>query len=958
MVKSPSFAFLLLFLLTNFWGYPQNIDTKSGKDSLLYWASVYLDEDPQKALSYSVAAYAAKNSDKNYKFESLLHLAESYLNLGAYDKTRTYIDSALLISDASKNLKQKIKALKLSGELDFQLGNSTSANKSLNQARQLAHNNKMPDEEIGIVLQIGDYLKQQGRFKESIKTKRVALDIAIKSKDNRQIADCWKGLGNTYWYFSFFNEALEHFYKGYIIYDEFKDTLQVISSLKNLSLCYRDLGNYEKALSQLNLAMKILENKDSEIEVSEIFNSLGSLNYRFNRYAEALTYYKQSLEIRNKLGLLTSTANTLENIARAYLKKNQYDEAISALDKAYEIRVQLYDQLATASTLNEMGNLYNQKGNIAEALRRYLQSLKIRQQIGNSKEIAKSLTNIGLTYRKLGLINNATRYLEQAKQLINMEDPQEASYILINLGNLYIDQKLYDKALSVFQEALFYREKTGDEIGIAKSLKSLALAQQQQGLFDKAAGNLQKALKIARKLNDGRAIADVLNDLGNLERQRGRLKEAKKYFEDAALTYDESAIFDGKALCLRKVGEVQIKLGQLDEAEKNINLSINLGKEIGNMALVQFGYLAKNEFYKAKNNYKLAYDFYVKHIKLRDSLENMRKNETNLEAQLDLELDKKREELRLLESEVEVLKKEATVKELKIEKQHLNQVLLIVISLLILTVAGGSLYLYYQKKKHNKLLVENINLIKEMNDKLAQSEIDLITNIQTKNKLFSIIAHDLRSPFTGLIGLTGILASKSNELTKEEVAEYSKEINNSSEKLLSLIENLLTWARSQKGEIKLNPGHHNLKSIIEPVVEIASTSAKRKQIQLNINIKNDISVYADLETITTVFRNLISNAIKFTPPKGNVKISATNKKEKVEILISDNGVGISPQNLSGLFHINKNISTKGTENERGTGLGLIICKDFVEKNNGTISVDSELNTGTTFKITLPKHQNS
>ena len=955
MIRKLHLAALLLFFSYLGFTYPIIVTNTSEVDSLIRSVKLFLNEDPQKALNLSEKANSLANK-QNYpeKIKCLLLLSESYSNLYSYDKANLYVDSALSLAERKNLISEKVNALCLLGKIKSKSGDKESYIKLLNAARKLAQKKKTIPEEIAITLIIADIQKQEGKYQQSVATKKSLIDIYKNLSDKGLLADCWNSLGSTYWYYSHFNEALESYYKGFIIREALKDTLAVIASLKNLSNTYRDLGDYDKSISQLNQALKLSVQQKNESEKSDILNLLGSVHLRFNKYNEALFYYNQSLEIRENLGLLNSCANTLENIARASSQKNQFDEAVAVLEKAYLIRQQLFDPLATAATLNEMGNVYNQRGNIAEALRRYLMSLKIRQEIGNDIEIAKSLTNIGLTYRKLGLVKNATKYLEQAKELVNEEDPSQISYILINLGNLYMDQKMYNDALQVFQLTLSHREKTGDEISIAKSLRSLAIAQQQTGQYEKAKSNLNRSLKIVRRLNDGKSIADILNDLGNLERQRGKLKEAVLNFQEAVKVYDESAIFDGKALCLRKVGEVQVQLGQLDSAEKNINYSISLGKELGNMVLVHYGYLALHDYNKATKNYKLALSYFTRHIQIRDSLDNLRRNETNLEAQLDLELDKKKEEIRTMEGEVDNLRKEAALSELRIIKQRNLQNILILVVLFVLVIAGILLFAYNQKRKHNKLLEEKIDIIRQINDKLAQSEIDLTMNVQTKDKLFSIIAHDLRSPFTALVGLTEILASNSSRLSKEEVQEYSDQIHKSSEQLLSLIENLLSWSRSQSGKLTLNPALLNLKTIIDSLVQINSLYAKTKNITITTRIPDATMIFADSETVSTVFRNILSNAIKFTPKNGQVSISAVSKDNTVEILISDTGNGISEDILPKLFQLNKK-TMKGTSNEPGTGLGLLICKEFVEKNNGSISVQSELNIGSAFKITLPKH---
>lgn len=243
--------------------------------------------------------------------------------------------------------------------------------------------------------------------------------------------------------------------------------------------------------------------------------------------------------------------------------------------------------------------------------------------------------------------------------------------------------------------------------------------------------------------------------------------------------------------------------------------------------------------------------------------------------------------------------------------------------------------------------------LKQINEKLMASEENLRLLVQTKDKLFSIIAHDLRSPFTALVGLTEVLTRQADELNPTEVAEYSKMVHISSHKLLALIENLLKWSRCQTGRLKLEPTTLNLANLATEAVDLLSVQANAKGISLLNQIQNEIKVFADSETISTVLRNLLSNAIKFTQSGGQVIISARQSNSHVTVSILDNGIGMSPETVGKLFKIEESFSTVGTNDEKGTGLGLIVCKEFIEKNGGQISVMSKLGKGTVFNFTLP-----
>lgn len=225
---------------------------------------------------------------------------------------------------------------------------------------------------------------------------------------------------------------------------------------------------------------------------------------------------------------------------------------------------------------------------------------------------------------------------------------------------------------------------------------------------------------------------------------------------------------------------------------------------------------------------------------------------------------------------------------------------------------------------------------------------------KTKNKFFSIIAHDLKNPFNTLIGFSEYLLKYFDTFDDDEKKEYIKTIRDSSKKTFKLLENLLIWANLQNNKIVINPEEMDLNHIINDVISLLESQAKLKSITLFSEIENNFSVNADHNMVVTVLRNLISNSIKYTDKGGVIKVSAKELINSVEVSVYDTGVGISKDSISELFKIDSNISTYGTAEEKGTGLGLILSKEFVEKNGGEISVESELGKYTIFKFTLPK----
>ncbi|HNS31150.1 MAG TPA: HAMP domain-containing sensor histidine kinase, partial [Tenuifilaceae bacterium] len=222
----------------------------------------------------------------------------------------------------------------------------------------------------------------------------------------------------------------------------------------------------------------------------------------------------------------------------------------------------------------------------------------------------------------------------------------------------------------------------------------------------------------------------------------------------------------------------------------------------------------------------------------------------------------------------------------------------------------------------------------------------------TKNKFFRIIAHDLRNPISTLVGSTGFILTDIDSFDKDKMKRIIEELNKLSLTTYTLLENLLDWSTSQMGEIAFDPKPLELLSLVKENLELVKSKIDEKNIRMEIDIPENLMVLADENMIHNIIRNLITNAVKFTPDNGHIKIFAESKGELYHLSIADNGVGINKEHLENLFRLDKHVTTPGTHNEKGSGLGLILCKEFIERNGGTITVVSEPGKGSTFTITL------
>ncbi len=255
-------------------------------------------------------------------------------------------------------------------------------------------------------------------------------------------------------------------------------------------------------------------------------------------------------------------------------------------------------------------------------------------------------------------------------------------------------------------------------------------------------------------------------------------------------------------------------------------------------------------------------------------------------------------------------------------------------------------------KTHLKLRFQSQELL-ELNERLKQQTKELEELNATKDKFFTIIAHDLKSPFNSIMGFSEMLVEQVKDKAYDGIEKYAEIILQSSQKSVDLLMNLMDWARSQTGKMEFIPEYFELVGFIKEITPLFDNIAGQKAITIKKDLPPNAFVYADQAMINTVFRNLISNAIKFTQPEGEITISVVEKPDKLTVAVKDSGVGISKDRIEKLFRLDETYSTPGTNNEKGTGLGLILCKEFIEKHGGKIWVESTPGEGSIFIFTIP-----
>jgi two-component system, sensor histidine kinase and response regulator len=283
----------------------------------------------------------------------------------------------------------------------------------------------------------------------------------------------------------------------------------------------------------------------------------------------------------------------------------------------------------------------------------------------------------------------------------------------------------------------------------------------------------------------------------------------------------------------------------------------------------------------------------------------------------------------------------------------INYILYILAVIGIISLFLFIIRFFIHSNRTNIILSEKNIELEKMNQQLTESEQQLKKLNSTKAKLFSIIAHDLRSSMNVILGFSEIIVNRQNNLSQTELNKYSNIINQTAHKVYLMMENLLDWSRAQGENIRFHSEEFDLSSTASNVITLLETKAYQKRVELISVIPKPCLVKADKTMVGSILRNLLDNALKFTPSEGKIELSARHVGTMVEVWVSDTGVGMEEEELIDLFRGDSHASTEGTDQEKGTGLGLFICQDFIAMHGGKIWAESRKNAGTVFKFIIP-----
>jgi len=594
-----------------------------------------------------------------------------------------------------------------------------------------------------------------------------------------------------------------------------------------------------------------------------------------------------------------------KNKGDIYQLRHVYERSLSYYHKAYDEFIKLEIQQEIGACALSIGKIHYELANYSEAYSYYLQSLHAYEKDGDREGIAWMENNLGTVSHEMGNFTDAEQhYLNSYEIYKEKKNVTEVCRALCNLGLLQYDEQQYDSALFYFVEVM---DKINSDTLVTEEeqyiltgvYNNMALLYIDQGEHQMALQYLRQGLTLANRKNNQFDIGTVYTNLGSLY---GEMRQ-----QDSALYYLHRALRIATSRGFR-----HLELEVYDELAK---LHARLGS------------------YGSAYNWLLRYDTVYKSV----FNESQSKQIAQLRARYEQEIS---------EREIEQLQSESQV------QRTLNKAFIIFFVVIIALVVIITINLRSKKITNQQLAERNIQISNAI-EKLSNSEKELQKLNKSKDRIFSVVAHDLRNPVAAVTGFSELLFDNFDQFSVETQKEYLLQVLQGTQRIQNLLENLLIWARSQMKAVKYEPENLKMKSVVDECVKELNANLDHKKIECLIKIDRRCIVFADKAMINTVFRNLIMNAIKFSFPGGKIRITTENGSNTCKISVSDDGIGIQPEIQDKLFDTNAVVSTPGTTGESGSGLGLAICKEFLERNDGAIQVESEPGNGSSFIVSLP-----
>ncbi|MGZ3811928.1 MAG: tetratricopeptide repeat-containing sensor histidine kinase [Mucilaginibacter sp.] len=659
-----------------------------------------------------------------------------------------------------------------------------------------------------------------------------------------------------------------------------------------------------------------------------------------------LYYGNKGVTLARKMNYKAGIANGLLQTGHAKYFKGRFEEAKIDLNEAFTIFSALNSQKGLSDSYSAYGQLYRMQANYKVALGYLKMALGLYEQLRDNAAIADCYKNIGMVYFGEGHHSEALDYYYRALFLdVKGHDKFAAADIYNNIGDVLQNMELSSKALECYKKALKIAQEGGDLLEIGTSEENIGEVLLAQKHYDASIDHLSRAIAIANKQDDKDGISYISADLGLCCANKHQFTPAIYYLNTALQTASIYKIAYDKAYALIGFATVYNLQKDYQKAYKSALLGQQLAVKLNNL---WFRANAVFELHKALaglGKYEEAYKMSRQYIDLRASLNNDESIQKITSYNLEYDFAAKQHKLAKQQQVKDELYQQ------KLKQQKVNSIFLSIILSGMIVIA---LIYYRGKRKQQKINIvledKNVEVLQQKTD-LDEQANKLNDLNHLKDRLISVLAHDLRAPLSTLRGLFSLLEDR--DVTNEQFLDMIPHALRKLELTSDFLDTLLFWINSQMDDFNDSSKSFCIKEVVSIEINNYQEQAAEKGIKLIDNVEDDITVFADPNSIRIVIRNLITNAIKFSNKHDTIKITASRHDvDHILLSLKDTGTGMPEKQLNKLFK-SKVESHTGTNNESGTGIGLLFCKDLIEKCHGTIWVQSEPGHGTEFFFTLP-----
>jgi len=596
--------------------------------------------------------------------------------------------------------------------------------------------------------------------------------------------------------------------------------------------------------------------------------------------------------------------------------------------------------------LNELATILREKSQ-QQAFEYSEEAENLAQDLGNKSAEAKAKENIGWIYYRRGQWQKTFDYSKEAYELaIEAEDSKEAARILNSMGALYYEQNNYPKAIQHFKDAYEISKKVDDLYTMIRSLNNIAFNFSQMGELDSAIFYSKRSIQTNTDAGSPYLTSFANRVIGDVFLARNQLDSAEITFEKALQMANQRDITSFKATLLHRLGNTYLQLGKLDEAKKVLDEGVRISQD--NNYLDELSrchrYLAK--VYEEMGDTEQAYLNQSIFVALNDSLVNKTNADRIALLQGMFQEDLEQSELDLLIAQNE---NQAT-------RLNFARKMNLIVGLGALLISGLVVWLYFlirNVKNYNEDLIIQKQKIHDQNVNLEAQSKQLREINQTKNKLFSILGHDLRGPVGQVKTIVDLLLS--GDLSKSEFEELIQNLKKDVDSVYFTLNNTLKWSMAQMEGFRLHQKSFDLMELVNSNLALIEPQLKEKNLTVESSLGEVEDVYADRDLIDVVIRNILNNAVKFSNPGEVIQITSQTTDDQVKMCIIDNGIGMEEEQIHKILAEDYVItnSLPGTKKEKGSGLGLQICKEFTRMNGGELTIESEKNQGTKVCIGLP-----